>query len=948
MPRAQRCPCSGSASFAKVPFIVNWEPVMKSITARHTALALAVLTSLAAHAQDTKLERVEVTGSSIKRIDGETALAVQVLSREDIAKTGATTAAELMKSISANTAGLTDGMSISDITGGQRGLNGANLRGIGVSTTLVLLNGRRMANFATPGDDAGVDLNNIPSGAIERVEILKDGASAIYGTDAIGGVINFITRKDYRGFEAYVNRFATQEGGAAKTTVTLTGGVGDLARDGYNVFAVLDLGKYEPLRSSQREFLLNRRLADTLPFYLSTRPLPGNVRLQGSSSSRRAQLAALKAAGITYDGAEITQRTFNLFGKSGCQGPASVYAPENLSQACSYDYMLDTELYPKSDRMSFMTRGVVNLGGGWEAFGEALLANAKSSYVASPNPVAVPDVPTNVLNTWLPTGKKLPFSNNVEVRFRLADAGNRGDEVHSDATRFIAGVKGQLAGWEVETALVRAENKVKDRITSGYVLYKELLTAVQTGTINPFAPNTGTGLAAVNALRVADDMRKSAGTTTSWDFKAGRDLMTLAGGPLQMSVGGELRREAQTFTPSALLVSNNVYGDRSGRGDIPLASSRSRNVAGIYTELVAPVTKEIELEGAVRYDRYQGVGGTVNPKASIRWQPLKEMVLRGSMGTGFRAPSFTDLYAPTSRGTSPALLTDPGCLAADTGNTPADCTDQWRVERQSNPNLKPEKSVQQSIGLVFEPSKDLSASLDYWRIVNKNIISTLGEQVILGDLARYDKPNTYDDDSLTCNKVPGDFVCRDNDGNLDSILLRKENQGELRTSGLDIETKLRLNAGTAGRFTASLSGTYVMSYKRQFAGSDGFVSNAGRFLQDQVVQRWRHRAALDWDISPVSLTLANTYYSSYDDHNTAFDLSGNPLPKNRVKAYSIWDMTGSWQATKAVKLRAGIQNLLNTAPPFSNQGYFFISTYDPSYTDPRGRAYYLSLSYALR
>jgi iron complex outermembrane recepter protein len=922
----------------------------KSFSLRLSLIAQAtLLAAMAGNAQaqtPEKLERVEITGSSIKRLDGETALPVQVLKREDIAKTGASTAAELMKSISANTAALTDGMSISDSSSGQRGFNGANLRGVGVSSTLILLNGRRMANFATPGDDAGVDLNNIPSGAIDRVEILKDGASALYGTDAIGGVINFITRKDYRGIDAYAYHFGTQEGGAEKTTVTLTGGLGDVSVDGFNIFAVLDAQKLGSMRSSERDFLQDRRLKDTLPFYLSTRPLPGNIRLSGTRATRNTQLAALTAAGINWDGVPFTERTINLFGKNGCQGPASVYAPENLPEACSYDYMLDTELYPKSDRLSFMTRGVVALGSSWEAFGELLLANSKSTYVASPNPVEVRRVPTSALNKFLPAGKQLPFGGDVDVRFRVSDAGNRSNEVSSDASRVVAGLKGVLAGWDVESAVVRAENKVNDRIVSGYFLFDEFNAAVRAGSINPFAANTGAGLDTINQLKVADDTRKSTGTTTSIDAKASRELMQLEGGPLQIALGGEFRKEEQQFTPSALIIGNNVTGDRSERGDIPVASKRDRKVAGIYTELNAPVTKALELQGAVRFDKYQGVGNTVNPKAGIRWQPAKDLVVRASMGTGFRAPSFTDLYAPRGAGSSPALLTDPGCLASDPENTPADCTQQWRVERQSNPNLKPEKSVQQSLGIVFEPSRNFTASLDYWRIINKDIISTLGEQVILGDLAKYDLPNTQDADG-NCIPAPGDFVCRV-DGEIDSILLRKENQGELRTSGLDLEAKYRMDAGLAGRFTASISGTYVLEYKRQFGGSDAFVSNVGRFLQDQVVQRWRHRAAIDWDMGAFGLTLANNYSSSYDDHNTAFDLSGNPLPKNRVKAYSIWDLTGSWQVSKELRLRGGIQNLADTAPPFSNQGYFFLSTYDPSYTDPRGRAYYLSVSYSLK
>jgi hypothetical protein len=177
------------------------------------SLPLAAQTLPAVSAAE--LPRVEVTGSAIRRVQSETALPVQTISRAEIEKTGVTTAAELMGRVSANSNGLTDGASI-NVGGDQRGFNSANLRGIGTSSTLVLLNGRRMANFASPGDDSGVDLNNIPAAALERVEVLLDGASALYGTDAIGGVINFITRKDFQGLEANVYVGTTDEGGAGK------------------------------------------------------------------------------------------------------------------------------------------------------------------------------------------------------------------------------------------------------------------------------------------------------------------------------------------------------------------------------------------------------------------------------------------------------------------------------------------------------------------------------------------------------------------------------------------------------------------------------------------------------------------------------------------------------------------------------------------------------------
>ncbi len=290
--------------------------------AQAAALALTVLASSTTWAQSgagSTLQRVEVTGSSIKRVTDENALPVQTISREDIIKSGATTAAEIVKSISANTAPLSDGASITDGTSGQRGFNGVNLRGIGVSSTLVLLNGRRLANFATPGDNAGVDLNNIPSGAIARVEVLKDGASAIYGTDAIGGVINFITRKDYQGLDLSASAADTQKGGASKRTGAISAGYGALSEQGFNVFGALDVQRLGALRSTQRDWIADRALATTLPALMSSNTFPANVDI---SSAQRTKLIA---AGLLPAGSTASRVNPS---SPGCNGPATVYAPQ--------------------------------------------------------------------------------------------------------------------------------------------------------------------------------------------------------------------------------------------------------------------------------------------------------------------------------------------------------------------------------------------------------------------------------------------------------------------------------------------------------------------------------------------------------------------------------------------------------------------------------------------
>jgi iron complex outermembrane recepter protein len=866
-------------------------------------------------------QRVEVTGSSIKRLEGETALPVQTITREEIEKSGVTTAAELLRNISASSANLADGASITDNQGGQRGFNGANLRGLGVSSTLILLNGRRLANFASPGDGAGVDLNTLPSGAIQRVEVLKDGASAIYGTDAIGGVINFITRQDYRGIDVAAYASGTREGGAGKRTGTFSAGYGNLDEQGFNVFGVLDVQQLDALRSTERAWLMQRPLKDTVPFYLSSRPNPGNIRLSGSSGTRNAQLAAINAAGYSFTPpgsstpVPYNQRTVNLFAPE-CNPPASVFTTIIGTQACGYDYMADTEIYPEADKIGFLGRGVVKLGANTQAFAEVLLSKAKTLYVLSPNPTTITGVSWTALNNWLP--RPVTHGSTVEVRFRATEAGNRSNEVTSEGRRLVAGVQGSFGSWEYTAAASHAVNEVADRYVNGYFLFNEFRDALRNGEINPFGPSSAAGKAKIASLRINDVARQSEGSTSGIDAKLTGSLGRLDGGDIGVAFGAEFKREKQAFTPSALLVGNNIAGDRDSSGTSPpiVATSNSRSISSAYAELNAPFSKALEMQVALRADRYEDVGSTFNPKLGLRWQPNAAVMVRGSAGTGFRARTFSELFRPTSFGTSPAFLFD----AVWNG------FDQFPTEKVANPDLKPEKSKQFSVGLVFEPNRAFSASVDYWRIEKTDVISDLGGKTILSNPTRY-----------------AAFIKRDPFDGYPTLILRKENQGGLKTSGLDIEANIRGERTAMGRFSAGISGTYVIDYKRQFGAAEPFVSNVGRFLNDQVIQRWRHRANVGWDIGNFGFTLANTLYSGYTDDSY---LEGQ-APR-RVGEYSLWDLTASWKPSKQLTVRGGVLNLLDKAPPFSNQSYYFLSTYDPTYTDPRGRTGFVSVAYSFR
>jgi iron complex outermembrane receptor protein len=898
-----------------------------------TALALAC--AAAVQAQSPAPQRVEVTGSSIKRIDAESALPVQVIGREEIERAGLTTAAELVARIAAASNGLTDGVSIG--TGGfrdQMGMNSANLRGIGTSSTLVLLNGRRMANFASPGDDTGVDLNNIPAAAVERVEVLLDGASAIYGTDAIGGVINFITRKDWRGAELSARVAGTHEGGAGKRTASAGAGLGSLDKDGYNVFAVLDLQKTDALRTSQRAFINDLKIPERLPHLLSSAPSPGNIRLSGD------QRDYLQSVGYTINGKPIVNRTINLSAPN-CNPPHSLYLPDGIGgeDACTYDYMRDLELYPRTEKTGLLGRGVLQLGRDHQLYAEVSYSRAKSWYAGTSNRVDG-DLDVSMIPALAATGlgDALPDDRTITVRTRLLEAGMRTSQITSTGSRIVTGLTGTLAGWEYDLGLNHSVNTVSDRDAHGYLLYDKTMEGIASGLINPFGESSAAGRAYLDSIQVNEEVRRARGTMDSIDLKGNRPVARLEGGDLMLALGAEWRRERSRSNPSELLLSDNILGDPTpGDG---VTTDGSRRVGAVFAELVAPVTRSLELQFALRHDRYQVVGSTTNPKVGVRWQPAASVLVRASAGTGFRAPSLADMVRPATTGSS-ATLPDPVCMA-ENDNDLGYCADIWETRTYSNPKLKPERSRQLSLGIVAQPTRQASFSVDYWAISKRDLISTLGDDVILGNLAKYETlVHRYNEDE----GLPGCDYDPD-DSTICFIELRKENRGRQKASGVDLAAELKGLKTDWGSFGVRLTGTLALVSKQQTGNGDPYVSNLGRFVTDGVVQRWRHRLSVDWERGPWTLTLSNSYIGSYEDQNSAIDTnSGTVVAPNRVKAYSLWDLSGSWSPTRQLTLRAGIQNLADTAPPYSNQAYFFISGYDPSYTDPRGRTYYMSAQY---
>ncbi len=892
-----------------------------------------------------RLERVEITGSSIKRIEGEGALPVQVLTREDIQKTGAATVEQLLQTVSAvsSSGGLTTSSTSGANTGG---ISAVSLRGLTSLRTLVLINGRRVAPYGIgfSNDSVSVDVNSIPIAAIERVEVLKDGASAIYGSDAIAGVINFILRRNYRGAELGLEYGDTTQGGAHQARATGTWGLGNLDSDRYNVLLVASYQKEGALYGRDRTFAAKGYDVDHQNSTSSGNTFPANIAATDGSFGSRNPTAA-----------------------TGCVAPYSFIDPLFPPDRCRFDPSPILALLPATERAGLFGSARFALGNDFEAFVEASFNRNKVNTIIQPVPLSDQfNLPNNnplfnvaPYNQYTPLGSTTivlrPSSAfyptayvqgltggatpDLLVRYRAAINGNRDNTDTADAPRLTFGVKGQAAGWDLDAAYLYSASKVREQVNDGYPIYTKILPLLNSGTVNFFGPNTPAIDAQIRATNFTGDSYRVDSAINSVTAKAARELMQLPGGPLAVAAGTELRREKYHFAPSAEL----AQGDISGYGGNIADVNRTRDVDAAFAELNAPVLKGLELGAAVRYDHYQGVGSSTTPKISLRWQPVQAVLLRASAGEGFRAPSLQDLYAPATTGVTTVGLSDP--LRCPTTGSNNDCQTQFATGIGGNPSLRPEKSRNQTLGLVFEPTAQSTVAIDYFRVNLSDTISQgIAPAVILGELTKYGSYVTRGAVDPAFPTLPGPIA------SIDQTNLQT---GKTKVAGFDIDASWRFPLGELGRFTLGMSGTYFTQYDTEnpdgsfTGGIDQINATTGG-----VVPRWKHYLSLNWTRGPWSATLAQNFQKGYHDipgTNEDTDPTTNPgFQPRRVGSYVTYDAQASYAGIERLKLTLGVRNLFDRDPPYTNSGgqISFQSGYDPQYADPRGRFVYVRATYA--
>jgi iron complex outermembrane receptor protein len=916
-----------------------------------------------------KLERVEITGSAIKRIEGETALPVTVITKQDIEKLGVTDAAELIQKIAANNGqGYALGNALGDAA--RPGFSGASLRGLGSNNTLILLNGRRMAVYAFDG--GAVNLQSVPFAAIERVEILRDGASAIYGSDAVGGVINFITRKDFRGVVAKAGiADPTSRGDGKSQSASIAAGYGDLGKDRFNVFGVFAYKKDNSLKASDRDFSKTAFRRDIeqdpdasgtgSPFFnrLSSNAFPGNILINGALF-RNPYAAAFQGAtpGIPTD------PTKGIYPDKGCLPPVS-YDTTSSGTRCRYDYASQIDIIPTNETFSFLGRANVQLSTDHTLFVEASYARQKSIFRISQTPASEATTKTQADGTTLPllypaSGKYYPgkgivpaipgfldLSGDLNIYYRTLELGPRTNSPKTDESRYLIGLQGLVAGWDYNVGVYQATSKAVESYLGGYVLESKLLPAFYTGTINPFGFQDAAGLALLQSTQIIGDVRNSKLDRTAIDGTISKEIMNLPAGPVGLALGAQFYKDKYRDSPSPILGSSDIIG---GAGEQPPVPG-DRNVSGFFAEFNVPIIKNLDAQLALRHDRYSDVGNSTVPKVAMRWQPTKEFLMRASAGKGFRAPTLPDVISPPARTNAGGAYNDPfyeaqvgPCTDADGNPTeffnPKYCNAQLSVINSGNRSLKAEKSKQWTLGFLFEPANTVSFGMDFWWINQTDLLGFPGGDNILVECI-----NNFNAATLSCDGPLARFT-RTRLANgvkvIDAAFNQITNLANQNSSGVDFSLKLRSPRSGIGLFTLNMDSTYIAKQVQKNTNVPGqdWTNVLGTYLLFGPVPRYKSISTLGWELGPWNASLTYNFQSAYEDSFPKADGS-----KKVVSDYDTFDLYARWTGIKNLVISGGVRNLFDRDPPKTNQGSYFQVGFDPTYVDPRGRTPYINVEY---
>jgi iron complex outermembrane receptor protein len=901
----------------------------KKILVQAVSLALACAAfgapAIAQEAEQGPIQRVEVTGSSIKRASVETASPIQIISHEDIARSGKGTVADYLQTLTADGAGsLPTGFG----NGFAAGSTAISLRGLGATSTLVLLNGRRMAPFARAddGQKSFTDLSTVPLEAVERIEVLKDGASATYGADAIAGVVNIILRKDFTGLALKIEAGESRYYDAQQGKMALTWGKGSLDEDGYNWMINAEVFGNAELMNDERAGRKWIGHGDIRPWgYAANTQFAAGYITPGASSA-------------TPTGALRNPVTGNYASLPGCATLSRTVA-QDPAGGCLWYADQFRSMQPKIGGVNLYTRFTKNLDSDLQLYAEAgysrrdtefsLIPASTSATVAFPPNAANPTGVINYGNTILMAAShpQNPYGAPVRVRYSMFDVGPSTRSANNEFSRLVIGLKGARFGWDFDTGYTHSESAL-DLDYSNMINMKVLQSALGDPASRYFpyyiGAQAGKNPESLYAAMVVNAKSHSTTELDVVDFKASRELFALPGGAMGLAVGAEYRR-LKLDNPS-------LAGTEDGSINASyVAAKGTDDVKAVFVEIAAPVLKSVELSAALRYDRYKNFSSTT-PKFGAKWTPVNTFALRGTYSEGFRAPGPAESGAD-SQSTGNSAVRDPvrcpGGVPAAGGATLADCSITIGAVKVGNPNLQPETSKGATVGIVWDPLANTSLSLDAWKIKRSNEINplTYAEAAALPTAIRND------------NNLVVNGVAIPNTGTLLLSNAPYQNASYTQVKGIDLDVKQRIPMSSYGRTVIGLTWTHVASWLRaekngtmyQYAGTHGNcdTSNCAGTPKDKISVNatWERDALSLSAIANYRADMQNTYLAG--DKCASQYANGSDAPGGcRLASFTSVDVSARYKLNAQWQVYASISNLFDKVAPLDPLTYGGLS-YNP-------------------
>jgi iron complex outermembrane receptor protein len=923
------------------------------------------------------VEAIVVTGSLFRRTNIETPSPVTVLTAEAVQKAGLTTAAEAIRTISADGAG-------SIGTGFQGGFSAGgsavSLRNLGVSSTLVLIDGLRSTNFPIndDGHNSYVDLNSLPFSNIEKIEVLKDGASSVYGADAIGGVVNLITKKQFTGVKGSVEGGQSSKKDAGHFRTDLTVGYGDYNKNGWNLYLAGEYQRDGRVTNHSRGFPYNDRdltsiggLDQNTADSTLTTATPSAVVTRVGQTDLNNPFAGMIGAPLTT--------SYQLLNPACPNGSYTVTTGAAQGTGCKYNLQdIYNQIAPLQEKYGVNGRLSIDFHNGIEgwitgSFSHSMVdikSTARpirdtqpfgaSPALASSNPGVV--LPVYVCSSGVncaTAGDRRLNPNNPFAAAFAGDPANGAARIYylfgdlpfgshrtNEVVRGTAGLTGTYSDdwhWRIEG---QASKDNLELISRGYLNIAGLKQAINTGAYNFVSPALNTE--ATRDLVSPDIKTPSFTSNVSLDASVTHPLAELAGGDLQLAFGGQIRKE---------VLENNNQNVRLDTLALSTASSFGKHtVAAAFAELDAPVLKTLDINLSGRYDHYSEGFGRFSPKVGFKWTPDTRIAFRGTFSKGFRAPTFPESN-PRSQFSGFASYTPPAAFQiAHGGLTSAGNTNGYAQSYQAgqgvvgNPDLKPEISTSFTGGVILQPWRWLSATVDYYNVKKSNLIVT-GPDVGAARAAYYGQTTAAAGcaavaafQGYSCNVV--DAVDPQFPNALPRLLIVNApfvNANFSRTSGVDFQVQSNLFLTDDLRWTSRAEVSYVIQYDLHTpTGVQKYAGTLGPYelSSGNGTPRWRGNWQNTLEYKDFSFT-ATAYYVgkiksvAADDFGTDC-VNGNPYATGNavvaqafctIKSFINVDLNASYQVRPQLTLYANVGNVFARKAPIAPGAY----TSNPNY-----------------